>query len=249
MLQNIQREISNTLEDQVFRHIVRNKFGENAPIPRPIWNPLYAKDENDITSRIVSLVSSGIITINEGRQWLFDIGITLGPIEGGEKIQELERFKQEVETNKLMLEQSKQELENPPEEVSASYEKDPQKWINLEPKDTKKDITNRPNEPSSRISGRYKIQEALKMDGISVFSVNDSNIRIDLDPEWSGSGSYKNKDYISENEIWVSSNLSDVRWAEKLKKEIANLDAPMQEYTDSNQLMFPELKKKKKGDK
>ena len=254
MLQNIQREISNTLEDQVFRHIVRNKFGENAPIPKPIWNPLFAKDENDITSRIVSLASSGIITINEARQWLYDIGITLGPIEGGSEIQDIKRFELELENSKIMqeqselsLEQTKQEMENPPEEVVAT--KNLNEWINIEQKDVNKDIIKSPNQPGTRISGGYKVQEALKMDGISVFSVNDSNIRIDLDPEWSGSGSYKNKDYISENEIWVSSNLSDVKWAEKLKKEIANLDAPMQEYTDSNQLMFPELKKKKKGDK
>jgi len=253
MLQNIQREISNTLEDQIFRHIIRNKFGENAPIPKPIWNPLFAKDENDITSRIVSLVASGIVTINEARQWLFDIGIHLNPVEGGEKIQDLERFKQEMENSELMteqskisLEQTKQELENPPEEVSASYEINPQKWINLEPRDTKKDITNRPNEPSSRISGKYKVQEALKMDGISVFSVNDKNIRLDLDEKWESSGSYKDKDYISENEIWVSQDLSDVKWAECLKEELANLDAPMQEFTPTDQLMFPEILKKKK---
>ena len=104
-----------------------------------------------------------------------------------------------------------------------------------------------------RVSGKYKVNESLKMDDISVFSVNDSNIKMDLDKEWKNSGSYLDKDYISENEIWLSQDLSDVKWAETLKEELvkldSNLDAPMQEFTPTDQLMYPEILKKKKDEK
>ena len=231
MLENIQIEISNTLEDQIFRHVVRNKFGENAPIPKPIWNPLFDQNQNDITSRIVSLVASGIITINEARQWLFDIGVHLDPVEGGEKIQDLERFRQELENSEIMteqsrltLEQTKQELENPSEEIQASYELEPQKLLNIEQKDVKKDISFLPNEPSGRVSGEYKVRETLKMDGTSIFSVNNKNIKRDLDSDWPGFGSFINKDYISDNEIWLDDNLTSEEWNKRLEEEHKKID-------------------------
>lgn len=243
MLQNIQREISNTLEDQIFRHIIKNKFGEDAPIPKPVWNPLFDKNENDITSRIVSLVASGIVTLNEGRNWLSDIGIKLAPVEGGEKLQDLERFKQELENSELMteqskltLEQTKQELESPPEGVEAAYENESQKWLNLKQKDVWKEHDHAPGKGPDILANKYKLRETLKINGISVFAVNDKNIKLNLNKDWNGSGSSIDYDFIDEDEIWLSDNYSQVQWAEKLEEEQkkidVNLNVPMKKDLD-----------------
>ena len=148
MLQNIQREISNTLEEQVFKHIIIEEFGEGAPVPTPIWNPLFDKNENDITNRIVSLTASGIVSINEARKWLADIGVKLQPVDGAEVLQDLERFKLEVEQTELSID----EMRNPSAEVSASLKKDTQQFINKKQKDTMSDISHPPGMGVDRIA-------------------------------------------------------------------------------------------------
>ena len=157
-----------------------------------------------------------------------------------------------TEQSLLTLEQTKQELGNPSEEVEAAYEDEAQKWLNIKQKDVWKEHDHAPGKGPDILASKYKVQESLKMDGISIFSVNDSNIKADLDKEWKISGSYIDKDYISENEIWLSQDLSDVMWAEKLKEELVkldeNMDAPGGKNTPLDQLMFPEHIKKKEGD-
>ena len=85
-LQNLQTEIGNILEDQVFRRVIENEFGEDAPVPRPVWNELFDKNENDITSRIISMKQAGIISINEARLWLAALNIDMKDVEDGDII-------------------------------------------------------------------------------------------------------------------------------------------------------------------
>jgi len=104
ILEIIQKEISDTLEDQVFRRVVELEFGEGAPVPRPIWNTLFEKSEDSIVSKIISLKQSGIITVNESRMWLNSLNIDVGKIDGGDIIPEMEMGLLQIEDMERNLE-------------------------------------------------------------------------------------------------------------------------------------------------
>ena len=110
-LQNLQIEIGNILEAQVFKQIVEEEFGEGAPIPRPVWNELFDKNENDITSRIISMKQAGIISLNEARSWLSSLNIDMKDFENGDIIPDQEMSILQLEEQQLNIEI----LKNPPE--------------------------------------------------------------------------------------------------------------------------------------
>lgn len=112
ILQNLQTEIGNILEDQIFRRIVEMEFGEGAPIPSPIWNELFDKNENDTTSRIISMKQASIISVNEARTWLAELNIDMDELENGDDIPELEMSKLQLEE----MEINNENLKNPPVE-------------------------------------------------------------------------------------------------------------------------------------
>jgi len=119
ILELVQKEISDTLEDQVFRRVVELEFGEGAPIPRPIWNKLFEKNETDIVSRIISMKQAGIITVNEARKWLAELNIKIDDIKGGDTIPEVEMgILQTEEMQKNLEAPIEVPKEEPVEEVS-----------------------------------------------------------------------------------------------------------------------------------
>ena len=138
-LQNLQTEIGNILEDQVFRRIVEIEFGEGAPVPRPIWNELFDKNENDITSRIISMKQAGIISVNEARSWLAALNIDMSDIEYGDEIPEIAMNQLELEE----MEINNENLQNPPEETVDSTEVEASAdstFPDIKPGDYKKEV-------------------------------------------------------------------------------------------------------------
>lgn len=104
-LQILQKEIANVLEEQVFKYVLEAKFGEGTPVPHIVWNELFNKNENDIVGRIVSLHGQEIITTNEARSLLQDIGIKLEDIEGGDVTQTIHQMQMEEEQMDMQKEQ------------------------------------------------------------------------------------------------------------------------------------------------
>ena len=196
-LQILQQEISNTLEDQIFKYVVQNKFGPDAPTPRPIWNELFDKNEDSIVSRIVSMKAAGIITLNEARNWLSELNVSLSGIEGGDRMHELEMLEVQVE-------QMEQQA-TVPEVAGVSNNTFP----NLEQPDQRKERTV-PLGGVERLASRYKEYKIGDMDGMAIFKVSDKDIKLDLDSEWPGMGTSDTHDFIDEGEIWLSKVMADV---------------------------------------
>jgi hypothetical protein len=120
-LQILQKEIANVLEEQVFKYVLEAKFGKGTPIPHIVWNELFNKNENDIVSRIVSLKGAGIITFNEARSMLEDIGYKMSDIgKFGDVIPEI--FQLEMQEEQLIMEQVQMEEAAESSEMTASEE-------------------------------------------------------------------------------------------------------------------------------
>jgi hypothetical protein len=103
-LQILQKEIANVLEEQVFKYVLEAKFGEGTPVPHIVWNELFNKNENDVVSRIVSLKGAGIITFNEARNMLQDLGYKMSELgEMGDVIPEI--FQLEMEQEQMINEE------------------------------------------------------------------------------------------------------------------------------------------------
>jgi len=96
-LQILQKEVADVLETQVFKYVLEAKFGKGCPVPKIVWNELFNKNENDIVSRIVSLKGSGLITFNEARMMLQDIGYKLEDLKNGDVIPEIHQMQMEEE--------------------------------------------------------------------------------------------------------------------------------------------------------
>lgn len=82
-IQLLQEQIADAFEEQLFKVIVERKFGKGAPIPRIVWNQIYEKDQLGEVNTIIALRGANIITLNEARVWLEEIGKKLHPVEGG----------------------------------------------------------------------------------------------------------------------------------------------------------------------
>jgi len=114
ILEIIQIEISDTLEEQVFRRVVELEFGEGAPVPRPIWNTLFEKSEDTIVSKIISLKQSGILSVNEARDWLEELGLKVKSVKDGDIIPEVEMAVLQIEEleKNLDVKDDKEQKEN-----------------------------------------------------------------------------------------------------------------------------------------
>jgi len=77
-IQIIQEQIGEALEEQLVKRIVAAKFGEDTEVPKIVWNEIYSKDESTTINTVTTLLTAGLITIDEGREKLSEVGFDLG---------------------------------------------------------------------------------------------------------------------------------------------------------------------------
>jgi hypothetical protein len=91
-IQLLQQQIGDCIQEQLFKPIVEKVFGEGCPIPSMAWNQIYEKDKASEIQQIMILRTSNIITTNEARAQLNDIGIKLEPVTDGDTLLPPEAF-------------------------------------------------------------------------------------------------------------------------------------------------------------
>jgi len=111
-IQMLQQQIGDAIQEQLFKPIIEKVFGEGAAIPSMAWNQIYEKDAAAEIQQIMILRTSNIITTNEARAQLNDIGIKLEPVTDGDSLLPPEAF---MPTEEEKTE--KGETEMPPEDA------------------------------------------------------------------------------------------------------------------------------------
>ncbi len=85
-IQLLQQQMADAMEEQLFRPIIEKAFGEGTPVPNMVWNQVYEKDAQVEIQQIMVLRTSNIITTNEARAMLGDIGKKLEPVTNGDSL-------------------------------------------------------------------------------------------------------------------------------------------------------------------
>lgn len=145
-IQLLQQQIADAIQEQLFKAIVEKAFGEGTPVPEMVWNQVYEKDMDAEVQKVMALRSGNIITTNEARAWLSEVGKKLEPVTGGDSLlppmaymptdeqkQEMPAedsvFEEEIEPSKMKAEYSNVTVKKPliyetkpePEEASDGF--------------------------------------------------------------------------------------------------------------------------------
>jgi hypothetical protein len=85
-IQLLQQQMSDAIEEQLFKPIVEKAFGEGTKVPKMVWNQVYEKDDSAEIQKVMTLRASNIITTNEARAWLSEVGKKFEPVTGGDDL-------------------------------------------------------------------------------------------------------------------------------------------------------------------
>ncbi len=85
-IQLLQQQMGDAIQEQLFKPIVEKAFGEGCPVPAMVWNQVYEKDDAAEIQKVMTLRASNIITTNESRAWLGEVGKKLEPVTGGDEL-------------------------------------------------------------------------------------------------------------------------------------------------------------------
>lgn len=85
-IQLLQQQMADAVQEQLFKPIIEKAFGEGTPIPRMVWNQVYEKDDSAEIQKIMTLRVSNIITTNEARAWLSEVGKKFEPVTDGDSL-------------------------------------------------------------------------------------------------------------------------------------------------------------------
>jgi len=85
-VQLLQQQLGDAIQEQLFRMIIENQFGEGAAVPKMVWNQVYEKDDSAEVQKILSLRMGNIITTNEARAMLGEVGHKLEPVTSGDSL-------------------------------------------------------------------------------------------------------------------------------------------------------------------
>jgi intein/homing endonuclease len=85
-IQLLQQQMGDAIQEQLFKPIIEKAFGEGCPIPSMVWNQVYEKDDAAEIQKVMTLRASNIITTNEARAWLGEVGKKLEPVTNGDSL-------------------------------------------------------------------------------------------------------------------------------------------------------------------
>jgi len=85
-IQLLQQQMGDAVQEQLFKPIVEKAFGEGCPVPNMVWNQVYEKDDAAEIQKVMTLRAASIITVNEARAWLGEVGKNFEPVEGGDSL-------------------------------------------------------------------------------------------------------------------------------------------------------------------
>ncbi len=85
-IQLLQQQMGDAIQEQLFKPIVEKAFGEGCPVPAMVWNQVYEKDDAAEIQKVMTLRASNIITTNEARAWLSEVGKKLEPVTEGDTL-------------------------------------------------------------------------------------------------------------------------------------------------------------------
>jgi len=85
-IQLLQQQMGDAIQEQLFKTIIEKAFGEGCPVPNMVWNQVYEKDDAAEIQKVMTLRASNIITTNEARAWLGEVGKKLEPVTGGDTL-------------------------------------------------------------------------------------------------------------------------------------------------------------------
>jgi len=85
-IQLLQQQMGDAIQEQLFKPIVEKAFGEGCPVPNMVWNQVYEKDDAAEIQKVMTLRAASIITVNEARAWLGEVGKNFEPVEGGDSL-------------------------------------------------------------------------------------------------------------------------------------------------------------------
>ena len=224
-IQQLQEQIADAFEEQLFRLIVEKQFGEGTPVPRLVWNQIYEKDQTIEMNKIIAAVNTGLITKNEGRAWMEELGKKLTPMTGGDSLQPIGPGQSQNETPIDTEEQSKYK----DEEISASqmsayydpsYLYTPEEEELLVDKIIQEHSASEFSEPgignigapqnqlmypvlSMPLKKKFesniddiRIKELTRHDDVIVYLVSGDAVSKKYDPEWKNTIAETNHDYI-----------------------------------------------------
>lgn len=218
-IQQIQEQLSDAVEEQLFKYILEPVFGEGCPIPAMKWNEIFEKDEQAEVGKIISLKNSGIITLNESRAWLETIDKKLLPLRGGDTAEIPPEFVP-VDSDDIPMEASfKAEEEYTVPDIEG-YLYDPTKEEELVAKivdDRQKELTEALASVDKELR-KYSDNPRIKMieehDGVVFWLVSGNKVHDVYDEGWLHSekpskhsyigGHHYVFSYIPNNEIWIS---------------------------------------------
>ena len=113
-IQLLQQQIGDAIQEQLFKPIIEKVFGEGSPIPKMVWNQVYEKDDQAEIEKIMILRNANIITTNEAREWLNEVGKKLEPVTDGDSLLPPQAF--------IPTEQQKESESNMPDDDSIFEE-------------------------------------------------------------------------------------------------------------------------------
>ncbi len=85
-IQLLQQQMGDAIQEQLFKPILEKAYGEGCPVPSMVWNQVYEKDDAAEIQKVMTLRASNIISTNEARAWLGEVGKKLEPVTSGDEL-------------------------------------------------------------------------------------------------------------------------------------------------------------------
>ncbi len=123
-IQLLQQQLGDAIQEQLFRPILETAFGVGIPIPRMAWNQVYEKDDSAEVQKVITLRAANIITTNEARAMLGEVGHKLEPVTSGDSLLPAAAFMSQGEQATV---DEKKSPEMPPEDSILEDSPEPMK--------------------------------------------------------------------------------------------------------------------------